>query len=135
MGERWLKAEEEVIRTHYPTAPRAEILKLIPDRTWAQIGVHARRMRVLRTSETWGNSIREGRKTLRCAWSDEDNDRFDKLYPHLTRAKLLVAFPSKSWLAIRSHAQRRDLHRSVEATGCEINIGRERARKIAEEER
>ena len=124
MGERWLKAEEEVIYTHYPTAPRTEILKLIPDRTWAQIGVHARRMRVLRTSATWGNSIREGRKTLRGAWSDEDNGRFDKIYPHLTHAELLAAFPSKSWLAIRAHAQRRDIHRSVEATGREIQIGR-----------
>jgi hypothetical protein len=129
MGERWLKTEEEVIRTHYPTAPRQKILKRIPDRTWAQIGDHARRMRVLRTSATWGNSIREGRKTLEGAWSDEDNDRFDKIYPHLTHVELLAAFPSKSWLAIRSHAQRRDIHRSVEATGREINIGRGRCKR------
>jgi hypothetical protein len=135
MGERWLKAEEEIIRTDYPTGTRAEIIELIPDRTWGQIGVHARRMGIHRTSTAWGNSIREGRKTLRGAWSDKDNERFDNVYPHLTRVELLAAFPSKGWLALRSHAQRRGIHRTTEATKRQIRIGQKEGRKIAEEER
>ena len=129
MGARYLKVEETVIRAKYPTATRAEILELIPGRTWGQIGVCARRMRVLRTTEARRNSIREGRKALKSAWSDSDNKRFDAMYPTVTRAQLRAAFPSRTWKSIQSHAQKRQLHRSREAAGKQINIGRSKARE------
>jgi hypothetical protein len=47
MGARYLKAEEAVILTHYPTARRWKILALIPDRTWEEIGAKARKMKKL----------------------------------------------------------------------------------------
>jgi hypothetical protein len=129
MGARWLKVEEEAIVEDYPTATRAEMLERIPDRTWNQIGVHARHMHVLRTTSAWGNSIREGRKKLKHSWSDADNERFDLWYPIRTYAQLLAAFPERSPKSIRSHAQKRHLHRTREAVGREINIGRRNARK------
>jgi hypothetical protein len=129
MGARYLKAEEDVIVNYYPTAPRAEMLERIPDRTWNQIGVHARHMRVLRTTSAWGNSIREGRKNLKHSWSDEDNDKFDRYYPHSTRSALLNFFYPRTWFSIQSHAQKRHLHRTREAVGRQINIGREEARE------
>jgi len=129
MGDRWLKSEEFEIVNHYPTATRTEMLLRVSERTWAQIGVHARCMRVSRTSEAWGNSIREGRKALEHAWSDTDNKRFDVMYPTATHAQLLAAFPDKSRKAILSHAQKRHLHRTREAAGRQINIGRANARR------
>jgi hypothetical protein len=132
MGARYLQVEERVIAEDYPFCSRAEILDKIPGRTWKQIGTHARRMGVHRTSQTWGNSIREGRKTLKNAWSTAENKRFDRVYPKLTRARLLDAFPSRTWLGIRAHAQRRHLHRTHEATGRQINIGRRNAKEQEE---
>jgi len=129
MGARYLKVEETVIQVHYPTATRAEILELIPGRTWAQIGVHARRMRILRTTKARGNSIREGRRLLEHAWSDEDNKRFDAMYPTVTRAQLSTAFPSRTFLSLQSHAQKRQLHRTRQAVGTQVNIGRENVRR------
>jgi hypothetical protein len=130
MGARYLKAEEEEeeIVNHYSTASRAEMLERIPNRTWLQIGVHARHMRVLRTTTAWGNSIREGRKILKHSWSDADNERFDLLYPIHTYIQLLAAFPERSRKSIRSHAQKRHLHRTREAVGREISIGHRNAR-------
>jgi hypothetical protein len=129
MGARYLKTEDEAIVEYYPTASRDKILKLIPDRTWEQIGVRARRMRILRTSKAWGNSIREGRKAMPNSWSAEDNDKFDSYYPHSTRSALLNFFYPRTWLSIQSHAQKRHLHRTREAAGRQMNIGRENARK------
>jgi hypothetical protein len=129
MGERWLKAEEAVIPTHYPTARRWEILALIPDRTWVEIGVKARKMGIHRNKEAKGNSIREGRKTHKDAWSDLQNERFDRLYPTETREELLAAFPNRTFVSIQSHAQKRHIHRSREATGRQMNIGREEANR------
>jgi hypothetical protein len=128
MGARWLKKEEKEIVDQYSKASRTEMLERIPDRTWNQIGVHARHMRVLRTTSAWGNSIREGRKALKHAWSNADNERFDLLYPICTYAQLLAAFPERSPKSIRSHAQKRHLHRTREAVGREINIGRKNAK-------
>jgi hypothetical protein len=129
MGARYLKVEEAVIRKYYPTAARWKIMGMMPDRTWAEIGVKARKMGIHRTSAAKGDSIREGRKLNPNAWSDEDNDKFNRYYPHSTRSALLEFFKPKTWLAIQSHAQKRHLHRTREAVGREINIGRENARK------
>lgn len=129
MGARYLKAEEKVIVERYPTAPRAEVLMLIPNRTWAQIGVHARAMGIHRTTQTRGNSIREGRKVLRDSWSDADNMLLDRLYPTETRADLIAAFPNRSYIAIQLHAQRRHLQRTRYATGRQITIGRRNAKE------
>ena len=128
MGARYLKVEETFIRAHYPTATRAEILELIPGRTWAQIGVHARRMGILRTTKARGDSIREGRKELKHAWSNADNERFDHFYPNATRERLLDAFPLRTWKSIQSHAQKRVVHRTREAAALQISIGRSNAR-------
>ena len=129
MGARYLKTEDEVIRSHYPTALRDEILKLIPNRTWAEIGVHARKKGIHRTSKAWGASVREGRKLLRNTWSVKDNYFFDRWYPTQTREWLLAAFPNRSWLALQSHAHKRSIHRSREAIGRQMNIGRKNDRK------
>jgi hypothetical protein len=86
-------------------------------------------MGIHRTSAAKGDSIREGRKLNPNAWSDEDNDKFDRNYPHFTRLALLEFFKPKTWFAMQSHAQKRHLHRTREAVGREINIGRENARK------
>lgn len=126
MGARYLKIEEETIRTHYPTATRDEILALIPARTWVQIGAHARKMGVHRTSETWGNSVREGRKTLRDSWSAGENIQLIKFYPQHTRAEICAALPRRAWKAIRCHARRLDIARTREAKAREIQIGRGR---------
>lgn len=135
MGARWLKVEEKVIVEYYPTASRAEILERIPNRTWAQIGVHARMMGVHRTTQSWGNSIREGRKAHKDAWNDKQNALFDQLYPTASRTKILAAFPKKTYIAIQSHAQRRHLHRTKEAGARQMNIGREEASKENENRR
>jgi hypothetical protein len=129
MGDRWLKSEESEIVDHYPTASPAEMVLRIPERTWAQICVHARRMRVLRTTEARGNSIREGRKALKHAWSEKDNKRFDTMYPINTRAQLRAAFSSRTWKSIQSHAQKRHLHRTRGAAGKQINNGRSAAKE------
>jgi hypothetical protein len=99
MGDRYLKAEEEVIQTHYPTSRRREILALIPSRTWSEIGVKARKMGIHRTKEAKGDSIREGRMMLKCLKS------------------------------IFSHARRRYLHRTKEAKARQVQIGREEEKK------
>jgi hypothetical protein len=126
MGERYLKAEERIIREHYPTATRTEILELIPNRTWRQIGVHARKMGVHRTSETWGNSVREGRKLLPDSWSVEENMQLVRFYPQHTRAEICAALPRRAWKAIRSHAHKLDIERTREAKARQIQIGRGR---------
>lgn len=135
MGARYLKTEEEVIVKCYPTASRDEIIKLIPDRTWGQIGVKARKMGIHRTSKAWGNSTREGRKLHKDAWTDQQNELFDHLYPTQTRMQLLDAFPGKSWFALQTHAQRRHLHRNFAATRRQMQIGKKNARKKKEEEK
>ena len=127
MGARYLKEEEATIVADYPTASRAEILEKMPGRTWLQIGAHARRMGVHRTSQAWGNSIREGRKVLRGAWIDTDNERLDRIYSDATRVQLRAAFPSRTIRSILSHAQKRHLHRTHEAISNEIKTGRENA--------
>ena len=129
MGERWLKTEEETIRTHYPTAPRAEILALIPNRTWLQVSAHARRMGVHRTSETWGNSVREGRKLLPDSWTLAENLLLNQFYPQHTRAEICAALPRRAWKAIRCHAHKLDIERTREAKARQIQIGRGNARK------
>lgn len=129
MGERWLKAEEAVIPTHYPTSRRREILALIPSRTWSEIGVKARKMGIHRTKEAKGDSIREGRMMLKCTYSDGENERFDRLYPTSTHAELLVAFPDRTLKSIFSHARRRYLHRTKEAKARQVQIGREEEKK------
>jgi len=129
MGARWLKAEEAEIRNHYSSSTRAEMLLGIPERTWAQIGVHARRMRILRTTKARGYSISEGRKALKHAWSDIDNKRFDAMYPIVTHAQLSAAFPSRTWKSLQSHAQKRHVHRTRQAVGTQVNIGRSNARR------
>ena len=134
MGARWLKAEEKEIVDHYPIASPAEMCRRIPDRTWSQIGVHARRMGIHRTTQARGNSIREGRKKLKGTWSDQENDRFDRYYPNSTRVGLIDHFYPRTWLALQSHAEKRGIHRTREAIGREIKIGREeeKKRKIVE---
>jgi hypothetical protein len=129
MGARWLKVEEAAIVEYYPTASRVKILERIPNRTWAQIGVHARRRGVYRTTQSWGNSVREGRKANKDAWNDQQNALFDQLYPTQTREQLLADFPNRTSLAIQSHAQRRHVYRTKEAGARQMNIGREEARK------
>jgi hypothetical protein len=129
MGERWLKAEEAVIPTHYPTSRRWEILAMIPGRTWGEIGVKARKMGIHRTKAAKGDSIREGRMMLKSTYSDGENERFDRLYPTSTHAELLVAFPERTLKSIFSHARRRHLHRTKEAKARQVQIGRENARK------
>lgn len=130
MGSRYLKAEEEAIRDFYPTATRTDMLALIPDRTWEEIGTHARRMRVLRTTQAKGNSIRNGKKEIKGAWSDEENERFNELYPYSARGFLIAAFYPRTWLALQSHAEKWHLHRTREAVSREIKIGKKRnARK------
>ena len=129
MGARYLKSEEAVIRDFYPTSTREVILALIPDRTWSQISTHARRMRVLRTTQARGNSIQEGRKKLKGAWSDQENDRFDRYYPNSTRVALTDHFYPRTWLALQSHAEKRGIHRTREAIGREIKIGRKKGKE------
>jgi hypothetical protein len=129
MGARYLKTEDEVIAMKYPTASRAEIMELIPNRTWAQIGVKARKMGIHRTTKAWGESIQEGRKILKHSWSDKDNDKFDSHYPHSTRSALLNFFYPRTWLSLQSHAQKRHIHRTREAVGREIQIGRKNGKK------
>lgn len=129
MGARYLKVEEAAIRDLYPTVSPTDMLERIPDRTWSQIGVHARRMGIHRSTLAWGNSIRDGRKEIKGAWTDAENERFDKTYPYLVRSSLLVLFSPRTWLAIQSHAEKRHLRRTREAVGREIKIGRENARK------
>ena len=129
MGARYLKMEEEAIVKYYPTASRDKILKFIPDRTWGQIGVKARKMGIHRTSKAWGNSTREGRKLHKDAWTDQQNELFDHLYPTQTRVQLLTAFPQKSLFALQSHAQKRHVQRTREAVGREIQIGRKNGKK------
>jgi hypothetical protein len=134
MGERYLKAEEAVIRAHYPTSRRWNILALIPSRTWAEIGVKARKMGIHRNKEAKGDSIREGRMMLKCAYSDGENERFDRIYPTSTHAELLVAFPDRTLNSIFSHARRRHLHRTKEAKAIQMKIGREEAKKADKNE-
>jgi hypothetical protein len=129
MGARYLKTEDEIIARDYPTASKENILELIPNRTWAEIGVHARKKGIHRSSEAWGNSVREGRKLHKDAWTDQQNELFDVLYPEQTRAQLIDAFHNRTWLAIQSHAQKRNIHRTREAVGRQMNIGRKNARK------
>lgn len=129
MGARYLKTEEAAIRTHYPTATRAKMLILVPNRAWLQIGAHARRMGVHRTTHAKGDSIREGRKGTNGSWSDEENDKFDRYYPHSTRLSLLNFFYPRTWPAIQSHAEKRRLHRTREAVGREISMGKRNAKK------
>lgn len=129
MSARYLKTEDEAIVMKYPTASRAEILELMPNRTWAQIGVYARRKGIHRTTQAKGNSIQEGRKSHKDAWTDEDNEKFDRSYPHSTRVALLNYFYPRTWFALQSHAQKRSIHRTREAVGREIAIGRKNARK------
>jgi Resolvase, N terminal domain/Recombinase len=47
-GDAWSEEEEEIIRTHYPTATRYELLHLLPDRTWTSIMTKARLMEIAR---------------------------------------------------------------------------------------
>lgn len=129
MGARYLKAEDEAIRKYYPTATRSELLQRIPDRTWPQILAYANRIHIHRTTKAKGNSIRVGRKKLKGAWSDGANAEFDRLYPITTLAELAVYFPYRTLNAISSHACRRGLHRTREATNREINIGRKKAKE------
>jgi hypothetical protein len=129
MGARYLKAEEAVILSHYPTSRRWEILALIPGRTWVEIGAKARKMRVLRTSAAKGQSVREGRKVLTSSWSFKDNFLLDRLYPTATHAELLDAFQNRTLKSIFSHARRRGLHRSKEAKARQVKIGRKEAKK------
>lgn len=128
MGARYLMVEVEAIAEFYPSAPRSEILERIPNRTWEQIGVRARKMGIHRTTQAWGNSVREGRKTTKGAWNDQQNALFDRLYPIQTREQLLAAFPNRTFFSIQSHAQKRHLHRTREAIGRQMNIGRENAK-------
>jgi len=106
------------------------MLVLIPDRTWEEIGVHARRMGIHRTTQARGNSIRAGRKEIKGAWSDEENERFDELYPYSARGFLLSAFYPRTRLAIQSHAEKRHLHRTREAISREIQIGKRNAKEL-----
>jgi hypothetical protein len=129
MGERWLKAEEEAIQTHYPTSRRGEILAMIPGRTWVEIGAKARKRGIHRTKEAKGDSIREGRMMLKKAYSFSDNMLFDKIYPTSTHVELLVAFPDRTLTSIFSHARRRHLHRTKEAKARQVQIGREEAKR------
>ncbi len=40
----WSKEETELIKTHYLTAPKAELLRLLPRRTWQDITQKAHNM-------------------------------------------------------------------------------------------
>ena len=126
MGSRYLKVEEAAIRDLYPTVSPTDMLECIPDRTWSQIGVHARRMGIHRTTRAWGNSIRNGKKEIKGAWTDTENERFDGLYPFSTRASLLDIFYPRTWLAIQSHAEKRHLRRTREAVSREIKMGKKK---------
>jgi hypothetical protein len=126
MGARYLKVEEAAIRDHYSTATRADMLTFVPNRTWAEIGVHARRMGIHRTTQAKGYSIQKGREGTDISWSDEENDEFDSRYPHSTRAELLNFFYPRTLYAIQSHAEKRGLHRTREAMGREISIGKKK---------
>jgi uncharacterized lipoprotein YddW (UPF0748 family) len=129
MGERYLKAEEAVILSHYPTSRRWKILSLIPGRTWAEIGVKARKMGIHRTKEAKGDSIREGRMLLKSTYEFSENTLLDKIYPTATHAELRDAFPNRTLKSIFSHARRRDLHRTKETKARQMKIGREEAEK------
>ena len=129
MGARYLKVEEEILRAYFPTASRKEILEKIPTRTWAQLSAHARRMSIHRTTKAKGDSIREGRKTLKKSYSDAENNRFRRMYPVASRKELLAAFPKRTLAGLRSHAYILKVFRSREAKARETKIGREEARK------
>jgi hypothetical protein len=129
MGARYLKAEEAVIQSHYPTSRRWEILALIPGRTWIEIGVKARKMEIHRNKDAKCDSIREGRMLLKSTYSDAENERLYMIYPTATHAELLDAFPNRTIKSIFSHARRQGLHRSKEAKARQVKIGREEARK------
>lgn len=132
MGARYLKTEDDAIRSHYPTASRAEILELIPNRTWSQIGARARNKGIHRTSKAWGNSIQEGRKLLSNAWTKEEEKKLIAIYPHATYKLLLATFPSRTFNALSMRAQHLGLHRTHEARCMQVSIGRRNARKEKE---
>jgi hypothetical protein len=86
-------------------------------------------MGIYRTSEAWGNSVARGRRTLKSAYSDKENERFDRVYPVYTREDLLKFFPMRSLNALTTHAQRRQIHRTKEAIRKQVKIGRETTKK------
>jgi hypothetical protein len=124
MGARYLKVEEAVIRKYYPTAARWKIMGMIPDRTWVEISVKARKMGIHRTSAAKGNSVREGRASLKNSYDHSENNLLDRLYPSATHAELLEAFPTRTLPSLFAHARRRGLHRSKEAKARQVKIGR-----------
>ena len=129
MGARYLKVEDEVLINDYPTAWRKEILDKIPGRTWEELSAHARRKGIHRTAKAKGDSVREGRKTLKNTWSDAENDKFRRLYPVVSYIHLLGAFPKRSISALHAHAYILKVKRTREAKASAVKIGRENARK------
>jgi hypothetical protein len=129
MGARYLKVEEEILRSDFPTVSRKEILEKISTRTWAQLSAHARRMGIHRTSEAKGNSVRDGRKKLKSAYSDAENDRLRRMYPVASRKELLAAFPKRTLNALQAHAYVLGVKRTREAKAREVKLGRKNARK------
>ena len=129
MGSRYLKTEDEVLFSDYPTASREKILEKIPNRTWPQLSAHARRRGIHRATEAKGDSIREGRKELRGSWTNAENDRFRRLYPVMSQKLLLDAFPKRSMSALSSHAYTLKVRRTREAKACAVEIGRRNVRE------
>lgn len=129
MGARYLKAEEEAIRELYPSARRFEILSRIPNRTWQEIYAKAGRMGVSRTGIAKGNSIREGQINSESAYTFSEIRLFDRMYPTVTHAELLKAFPNRTLIALQARAQRLHLHRTKEARARQMKIGREEVKK------
>lgn len=67
MNKRWTDPEKALIKRHYPTAPRADMLKLLPGRTWGAIQSKASALGVNRQVDN-GDSLES---TMRVSYRDD----------------------------------------------------------------
>lgn len=83
----WTESEENILRHHYPTAPKDEILQMLPDRSWACIRMEAIQLHVKREIALAGSLPKN------LTWSDwqfmqqqgigklDRNPKFEVLFP------------------------------------------------------
>jgi hypothetical protein len=85
----WSKEEIEIIKREYPLNTKANILLLLPGRTFSSIQQCARKLGIKRDLYDW---------------SEEQINLLIKTYAHSTKKELCELFPTKSWSAIKQKA-------------------------------
>lgn len=124
----WTDEECEIIRNHYPTASKQEMIELLPNRKWASINAQASKLGVQRESFFWSeDDIRYLRENYGYVSLTELESHYGGKFSGFaikTKAQKIGCTTEPFWSAEEDEIFRKEYSRRTPQEMCELLPGR-----------